>query len=159
MSLVMKFRDIEGSSDEDKYKNWIHIDTCSFGISNSYKNKLQDVYQAKLKPNVSSIEITREVDEATSQIIAAVANAEVGDCEIHFANASANEVNPLVSLTLSDAQITNHGFHLNAKGSSSENLTVTFAKYKFNYTPVSDANKQKAGYLFEGHTELYDDPK
>lgn len=142
----MEFSSIKGISSDDKHKNCFHIESYSFDIHNEIKTPL---HNSDNHANFSSISITRNVDEASSQLMACVTGCEVGDCKITFSKSLTENIQPLISITLKDAQILSYSTKCSTNGEMLEYISIHYSEFLFDYSPKSDLNKQKPGYSFQ----------
>ena len=148
----MKFSRIEGVSADENHKDWFHVDSFSFGINHEFKSQLQNTdHHAQF----SAITVTRSMDDASSQIIEAVDKGSVGDCSLSFAKSVLGDSHPLVTLNLSNAQITSYNTEISKEGSMMEHLTIHFMSFHYEYSPVSLDKKQMPACSYKCDVEQY----
>jgi type VI protein secretion system component Hcp len=140
----MTFRNIKGQSDEEHHKNWFPIESCSF----SHSNELYHSHTKNDHPgDFSTINIVRNFDYASSQILGAISNKDVGECKIHFSKINGDYKNPLVELKLENAQIISYNTELTIKGMV-EHISIHFTRIEIHYIPYGEDNDKMSKAIY-----------
>ena len=121
-----------GQSEEDNHKKWVHIESCSFGVTNQANSyHLPDKHQG----NFSQINVTRKFDECSLNHVGVATFHYIGQCEIHFCKIGDDYSKPLLEIILKDAQILSYHTELTTKGMM-EHFSFHFSNIKMNYYAI-----------------------
>lgn len=144
----LKFDNIQGSVSSENHKGWISIKSLTFDYSNYGKNSSESRY----KPNqtyVSSLAITRNLDDASLQIMAAVGKSTVsGECYIEFVQDSGYQ-NKILAYKLLNARINEYHVEIDEYGTNLEKFNISFERIIFKYIPNEQEANQKTPYIYD----------
>lgn len=144
MQLYLRIDGVKGQVTEEKHKEWIALDSFSFGVSNPSTGDPSKT--GKLRgggATFSDISATKESDITTPEIMKIVAKGDpVKEIEFHLCEDS-GEVTTVYEIKLTDAIISSYSV---GGGSTmpSESLTFTYSKIYVKVTPVDATAKKGA---------------
>lgn len=143
VDMFIKIGTFDGESKDDKHKKWIDVLAWSWGASNSGSAHVGGGAGAG-KVNVQDISITKYVDSSSHNLIKSVATGKhIDKVNLVVRKAGGTPVE-YIKIELNEVLISS----LSTGGSGgedrlTENISLNFAKIKFEYTPQDD--KGKAG--------------
>lgn len=136
-----------GESEEQHHQQWVHIDSCSFGITNQVNAyHLPDNHSG----NFSQINVTRVFDECSLNYIGVATYNYIGQCEIHFCKVGNDYSKPLLEIIMENAQVISYQTELTTRGMI-EHFSFHFSKIKMNYYPIDIDGQIMTPHRFE-HT-------
>jgi type VI secretion system secreted protein Hcp len=140
MSSVMgyiKLGDIKGNSQDAKHKDWIEALSISQSVSRNINptSKPSDAL-TKSQVHMGAIEIQKNADESSPELVAAVAAGKVFDkvtIDLVRVSQDGNEV--FYQWIMTHAYLSNYGVHGSAAGGieTMENLSICYSTIKWSY--------------------------
>lgn len=142
MQCFLKIDGIKGQVKESKHKEWIAIDSFSFGVSNPSAGDPSKT--GKLRgagATFSDVSITKECDITTPEIMKIVAKGDpVKEIQLHVCEDS-TEVTTIYEIKLTNAIISSYS--IGGGGTMpSESMSFSYSKIYVKVTPV-DAEAKK----------------
>jgi len=144
VDMFVKIGNLKGESKDDKHKEEIDVLAWSFGASNSGTAHVGGGAGAG-KVSVQDLSFTKWVDKTTPELMLATCNGKhFPDALLTVRKAGETPVE-YIKITMTDVMITS----LSSGGSGgedrlTENCTLNFAKFKYEYTPQDAAGKGMA---------------
>jgi type VI secretion system secreted protein Hcp len=149
MSSVMgyiKLGDIEGNSTDAKHQNWIEALMISQSVNRNINptSKPRDAL-TKSQVHVGSIDIQKNADESSPELVAAVCEGKVfKEVTIDMVRVSPEGNEVFYQWILSDAYITNYGVNGSAGGGmidTLENISICYSTIKWSYKKKDEKGK------------------
>ena len=135
VDMFIKIKGIDGESMDDKHKKEIDVLAWSWGASQSGSAHMGGGAGAD-KVNVQDLSFTKYIDSASHALLLACCNGEhIGEAVFVVRKAGKDPLE-YIKLTLSDlivSSISNGGS--GGEDRLTENITLNFAKFKYEYTP------------------------
>ena len=141
VDMFIKFDGVKGESKDDKHMEDVDIMAWSWGMSNS-GNAQQGGGAGAGKVNVQDLSFTKYVDKSSPNLmLACCQGTHYKTVDLVVRKAGGNPVE-YIKIKLEEVIITS----ISTGGSGgeeklTENVTLNFAKFKFDYTPQDDTGK------------------
>ena len=150
VDIFLKIGDVKGESKDDKYKEWIHIESCSYGISNHGSQGVGGGGGTG-KADFQDIHFTKAVDAASADISYHCASGTHYDkAEIVFRK-TGDGGKPLDYLKIKLSDVVVSSVQSSGGGGNNivhESLSINFAKYEMQYfTQKADGSGQPGGNM------------
>src|SRR5215467_7376808 len=144
VDMFLKLDGIKGESKDSKHKDEIHIESFSWGMSQTGAHGAGGGGGAG-KVNVHDISITKFVDKSSPELMLACANGKhIKEGLITVRKAGENPVEylkiKLTDILVSGVQEAGHG-----GDTLTENLTLNFAKFHVDYQEQDEKGKPAGG--------------
>ena len=135
VDMFMKIATITGESTDKAHANEIDVLAWSWGISNSGTTH-QGGGGGSGKANVQDLSFTKYVDSSSNALLLACCNGEHQEEAVFVVRKAGKEPLEYVKLTLNEVIVSS----ISTGGSGgedrlTENITLNFAKFKFEYVP------------------------
>jgi type VI secretion system secreted protein Hcp len=150
VDMFLKLDGIKGESKDDKHKDEIHIESFSWGVSQTGTMSAGGGGGAG-KVNVHDISVTKYVDKSTPELMLACCNGKhiaTGLLSVRKAGETPLEYLKikLTDILISSVQPAGAGGH----DSLSESLSLNFAKFEVAYQPQGPDGKAEGGPILMG---------
>lgn len=158
VDIFLKIAGVDGESKDDKHKKEMDILAWSWGLSNSGSAQTGGGAGAG-KVNVQDVSFTKWVDAATPKLVLACCNGTHYDEATLVVRKAGGSPVEYIKLKLQEVLITS----VSTGGSGgedrlTENITLNFAKFNFDYTPQDDKGAAgtaiPAGWDVSGNKKL-----
>jgi type VI secretion system secreted protein Hcp len=135
VDMFLKVEGADGESQDDAHAGEIDVLAYSFGASNTGTAHIGGGAGAG-KVSVQDLNITKYIDKATPNLILFCANGKhIPECLLTVRKAGESPLE-YVKLTLTDCLITAvHAGGSQGEDRLTENVTINFAEFKYEYTP------------------------
>ena len=135
VDMFIKIGDIKGESRDSKHKEEIDVLAWSWGMSNSGTAHLGGGAGAG-KVNVQDLSLTKYIDASSNALITAACNGKHYPEAVLVVRKAGEKPLEYIKITLNEVLITS----VSTGGSGgedrlTENVTLNFAKFKYEYTP------------------------
>lgn len=145
VDMFIKIGDISGESTDSKHKGSIDVLAWSWGMSQSGTTHMGGGGGAG-KVSVQDISLTKYVDASTNALILACCNGTHYDQALLTVRKAGGEPLEYIKITMKEVIISS----LSTGGSGgedrlTENLTLNFAEFKFEYQEQDEKGKPKGG--------------
>lgn len=135
VDMFFKIKDVEGESSDDKHKKEIDVLAWSWGLSQSGTAHMGGGAGAG-KVNVQDMSFTKYIDSASNALILACCNGKHIDEAVLVVRKAGENPLEYLKITLNDLIVSS----VSTGGSGgedrlTENVSLNFAKFKFEYTP------------------------
>ncbi len=134
----------KGDATEKNHKDWIKLDSISFGSGRTVKTPTGRVADRQADTGqVSEITITKDMDTSSMKLFKATCVGTGEKMELHVTRAGAlagGEEIVYLKYTLENALVTSYSFN-STGGQPTETLTLNFTKITMAYTPQDAAAK------------------
>ncbi len=145
VDMFLKLTDIKGESNDSKHKDEIEVLAWSWGASQSGSMHAGTGGGAG-KANVQDLSFTKYVDKATAKLLFSVTTGtHVTEANLVVRKAGGDPLE-YIKIKMTDCLVTS----VSTGGSGgedrlTENVTLNFAKYEFEYQPQDEKGKAKGG--------------
>jgi type VI secretion system secreted protein Hcp len=148
--------DIKGEVTESSHKEWIAIDSFSFGTSRAGGVEVGSGQEKRHRnpPSIAPAQMQRTYDAASPLLFNQSVSGEPTDVWIDFVEPSNKQDKPpnlYLKVALRACVITNYTMG-GSSGSPSESLSVSFTAVNIDYTPYDETDK--AGKTTRGFFDL-----
>jgi type VI secretion system secreted protein Hcp len=145
VDMFMKLGDIKGESVGKNHKDSIDVLAWSWGLSNS-GSMHSGTGGGSGKVNVQDLSFTKYLDKASPALILAGCNGKHYPQALLTVQKAGETAVEYLKITLKDVLVTS----VSTGGSGgedrlTENVTLNFAEFKFEYTPQTDKGAKAAG--------------
>lgn len=145
VDMFIKIGDIKGESTDSKHKESIDVLAWSWGMSQSGTTHMGGGGGAG-KVSVQDISLTKYVDSSTNALILACCNGTHYDQALLTVRKAGGEPLEYIKITMKEVIISS----LSTGGSGgedrlTENVTLNFAEFKFEYQEQDEKGKPKGG--------------
>ncbi len=148
--MFLKIGDVKGESKDTKHKNEIDLISWNWGMSNPGSMHTGGGGGAG-KVNVSDISLTKAIDKASPVLMALCCDGKVHPkAEIVMRKASGKNALEYYKLLLEDVLITSVSAGGSGGDTSSENVTLNFAKFKVEYQAQKNDGSPDGGVVSSG---------
>lgn len=135
VDMFIKIGKIEGEAADDKHKKEIDVLAWSWGASQSGTTHM-GTGGGSGKVNIQDLSFTKYVDSSSNALLLACCNGEHQEEAVFVVRKAGKEPLEYVKLTLNEVIVSS----ISTGGSGgedrlTENITLNFAKFKFEYTP------------------------
>lgn len=156
MAIYMKYGSLKGEVTETKHKDWIAVDSASFGISRSSSVEVGSGQEKRHRdqPTVQDMFLSRSFDSSSPLLFQESVVGQPAKVELHFLKpASGPDKEPPIYLDydLRNCLITSYTLAGGA-GGINESFALNFTAINIEYTPYDD--KDKAGTPSRGFFDL-----
>lgn len=142
--IYLQFGDIKGTATDLKHKDWVELNSCSFGFNRSITQNTGSGARSVGAPSVGNLSLTKDMNLATQQIFAeAIAGKGVDSCLIHFVGD--NNMTFMEYKLLKPIMCDYHVSVSRNGGEPSESFSISFTAIETTYSPTTGSNR-KAGY-------------
>lgn len=143
MAIYMQFADLPGTVTESSHRNWIEINSFTFGAGRGITSRTpgNTTNREASTVSISEISVSKEMDETSPKLFTLACIGTGKQVKIDFCRTGSA---PLVyaSYELSNALVSSYSVSGDGSGQNPrENLTLNFDKITFKYTPYTAAGE------------------
>jgi type VI secretion system secreted protein Hcp len=145
MPIFMKYDGIDGDVTTAGHVKWIEIHSFRWGTGRGLNNaSASGADREGSTPSVSEINITKDTDGATPNLLRASLGLKPADegkkVNIDFCKTDTSQPEPYLQLTLTNCLVS--GWSINSSGDRpSESVSLNFTKVEFKNTAMGKANE------------------
>lgn len=142
MILLNFATQIKGDSQVEGHKDWITVDSCSFGVSRQFNISGAGTSRDVSNPMFQDIGISKSTDVASADLFAqATWGKSLGDCTIKWIRTGEDKkVEVYLTVILSEAIVAT--YNLSSGGERpNESLSINFTKISYQYDDFSGTTK------------------
>jgi len=115
MPCYMKYGKINGDVQASQYKDWISLDSLSFGVTrNLTQGGGSGLNREAGKASVGDVQVTKKLDQASVLLFQEGWKGAATDCEIQFCTVQKDTLQPYLTYKLFDCMVS--GFQTSAGG-------------------------------------------
>jgi len=138
VDFFMKLGDIDGESKDNTYENWIEVLAWSWGMTQS-GTMHTGTGGGTGKVSVQDFSFTKYVDKSTPNIMQKCCTGKHYPEATFIARKAGDQPLDYVKLKMTDVIVTSANTGGSQGGEQvTENVTLNFAKYEYEYTPQSE---------------------
>lgn len=129
MAIYMKYGSIKGPVTTDGFKEWIELESFSWGVGRQIGTAARGAYSREhSEPSIAEIIVTKRSDIATPKLLLdAVAGKLDNKVEIKFTTTTKNKVDTFLAYKMENTGLS--GYSLKSEGDMPmESLTLNFTK-------------------------------
>jgi type VI secretion system secreted protein Hcp len=150
MAIYMKYGSIKGPVTTDGFKEWIELESFSWGVGRQIGTAARGAYSREhSEPAISEIIVTKRSDVATPKLLLdAVAGKLDNKVEIKFTTTTKGKVDTFLAYKMENTGLS--GYSLKSEGDMpTESLTLNFTKITETFTghdPGIGGSPETVGY-------------
>ena len=144
ISILMTYGDVKGDASDAAHKNWIHLESCDFGVIRNVTQESGNPKRNVGTPAISKIKISKRMDSATPGAFLESLTGSGQNATIHFCQgADGSNLQVFMEYKLENAIISHYNVKA-ARGSKivHENITISFTTIKTVYTPYDTTGRK-----------------
>ena len=144
ISILMTYGDVKGDATDGAHKNWIHLNSCNFGVMRNVTQESGSPKRNVGTPSISSIKVTKKMDSATPGAFLESLTGSGQNATIHFCQgADGSNLQVFIEYKLENALISNYSVSAeHGENVVTESLTISFTTMKTVYTPYDTTGKK-----------------
>lgn len=141
----MKFGAINGNTTTEGFKNWIELDSFTFGVSRGVSSGAGGATRESSAPSISEIVVTKHFDTSSAKLYQdSVAGTFDTKVEIKMTTTTKNKVETFLTYELKDCGVSSYS--LSSGGDNPiESLSLNFTNIMVTPTPLDISGQIKKG--------------
>jgi type VI secretion system secreted protein Hcp len=140
----LKYGKIKGSVTAAGYKEWIEIESVSFGIGRGISTTTgADTNREAGTPSVSEIVVSKKLDAASSYLMQDALHGEGVVAKIHLVHSDKDKIQPYNEFELENCLLSGWSYSY-AGERPSETVSINFTKITFTQHELNEKNESKA---------------
>lgn len=145
MAIYMKFGAINGNTTTEGFKNWIELDSFTFGVSRGVSSGAGGATRESSAPSISEIVVTKHFDTSSAKLYQdSVAGTFDTKVEIKMTTTTKNKVETFLTYELKDCGVSSYS--LSSGGDNPiESLSLNFTNIMVTPTPLDISGQIKKG--------------
>ncbi len=146
---------IKGSCILDNHKDWIDVDSVSFGVNRSVQFKSAGADRTTSVAHFSEISLSRMVDIASADLFAqSISGESLGKATIDLIRSDTNSHKTYMQIILHEPIITAYNISSGGGETANETLTINFTKISVEYNDEGVNQSQQKGWDLTKSAEL-----
>ncbi|HEX6370349.1 MAG TPA: type VI secretion system tube protein Hcp [Longimicrobium sp.] len=139
-TMLLKIKDVPGTTDMAGYEKQIEVLSYSHGVSMQVTGDVSNTERTSGKPRMQDFHITKYIDKSTPLINQKCCEAtNLGEVQLTVARNDAGTVIPFIVYTLSDVVLSSVSVGGGGGDKPVESLSLNFSGIKWDYTAQKEA--------------------